>query len=221
MNFMKSKACNCFLALYVLFFISLLIIVLCTEQADLHLLLTTLWNGTAQDIFFKYITELGASVPFFVAVLLLFYRVGDAVVVLVGQLATSLVVYPIKSLVAAPRPSLFFSTNFPDVVLHQVDGVTLYQMNSFPSGHTAAVFSLMLCLTLIFNKKTWLSPIFFVLAVLTAYSRVYLSQHFAEDVLAGSAIGVAMTLLIFMFYKRKTYVWEEKTLIELCRRSVK
>jgi len=219
---MKSKACNCFLALYVLFFISLLIIVLCTEQADLHLSLTTLWNGTAQDIFFKYITELGASVPFFVAVLLLFYRVGDAVVVLVAQLATSLVVYPIKSLVAAPRPSLLFSTNFPDVVLHKVDGVTtLYQMNSFPSGHTAAVFSLMLCLTLIFNKKTWLSPIFFVLAVLTAYSRVYLSQHFAEDVLAGSAIGVAMTLLIFMFYKRKTYVWEEKTLIELCRRSVK
>lgn len=208
---MKSKACYCFLALYVLFFISLLIIVLCTEQADLHLSLTTLWNGTAQDIFFKYITELGASVPFFVAVLLLFYRVGDAVVVLVAQLATSLVVYPIKSLVAAPRPSLLFSTNFPDVVLHKVDGVTtLYQMNSFPSGHTAAVFSLMLCLTLIFNKKTWLSPIFFVLAVLTAYSRVYLSQHFAEDVLAGSAIGVAMTLLIFMFYKRKTYVWEEK-----------
>lgn len=219
---MKLKACYCFLALYVLFFISLLIIVLCTEQADLHLSLTTLWNGTAQDIFFKYITELGASVPFFVAVLLLFYRVGDAVVVLVAQLATSLVVYPIKSLVAAPRPSLLFSTNFPDVVLHKVDGVTtLYQMNSFPSGHTAAVFSLMLCLTLIFNKKTWLSPIFFVLAVLTAYSRVYLSQHFAEDVLAGSAIGVAMTLLIFMFYKRKTYVWEEKTLIELCRRSVK
>ncbi|HPH72912.1 MAG TPA: phosphatase PAP2 family protein [Paludibacteraceae bacterium] len=219
---MKSKACYCFLALYVLFFISLLIIVLCTEQADLHLSLTTLWNGTAQDIFFKYITELGASVPFFVAVLLLFYRVGDAVVVLVAQLATSLVVYPIKSLVAAPRPSLLFSTNFPDVVLHKVDGVTtLYQMNSFPSGHTAAVFSLMLCLTPIFNKKTWLSPIFFVLAVLTAYSRVYLSQHFAEDVLAGSAIGVAMTLLIFMFYKRKTYVWEEKTLIELCRRSVK
>lgn len=219
---MKSKACYCFLALYVLFFISLLIIVLCTEQADLHLSLTTLWNGTAQDIFFKYITELGASVPFFVAVLLLFYRVGDAVVVLVAQLATSLVVYPIKSLVAAPRPSLLFSTNFPDVVLHKVDGVTtLYQMNSFPSGHTAAVFSLMLCLTLIFNKKTWLSPIFFVLAVLTAYSRVYLSQHFAEDVLAGSAIDVAMTLLIFMFYKRKTYVWEEKTLIELCRRSVK
>jgi membrane-associated phospholipid phosphatase len=219
---MKSKACYCFLALYVLFFISLLIIVLCTEQADLHLSLTTLWNGTAQDIFFKYITELGASVPFFVAVLLLFYRVGDAVVVLVAQLATSLVVYPIKSLVAAPRPSLLFSTNFPDVVLHKVDGVTtLYQMNSFPSGHTAAVFSLMLCLTLIFNKKTWLSPIFFVLAVLTAYSRVYLSQFFAEDVLAGSAIGVAMTLLIFMFYKRKTYVWEEKTLIELCRRSVK
>lgn len=219
---MKTKACYCFLALYALFFISLLIIVLCTEQADLHLSLTTLWNGTAQDIFFKYITELGASVPFFVAVLLLFYRVGDAVVVLVAQLATSLVVYPIKSLVAAPRPSLLFSTNFPDVVLHKVDGVTtLYQMNSFPSGHTAAVFSLMLCLTLIFNKKTWLSPIFFVLAVLTAYSRVYLSQHFAEDVLAGSAIGVAMTLLIFMFYKRKTYVWEEKTLIELCRRSVK
>ncbi len=92
-------------------------------------------------------------------------------------------------------------------------------MNSFPSGHTAAVFSLMLCLTLIFNKKTWLSPIFFVLAVLTAYSRVYLSQHFAEDVLAGSLVGVAMTLFVYWLYQRKKYAWEEKSIVEICKKS--
>lgn len=216
--FMKSKAVICFVVLYALFFIGLLAVVLYTDQADLHLWLTSSWSG-AQDVFFKYITELGASGPFIVALLLLFYKVGDAAIVLVAQLATSLVIYPVKKLVSAPRPSLFFETNFPDVSLHQVDGVSLHQMYSFPSGHTAAVFSLMLCLTLIFNKKTWVAPIFFVLALLTAYSRVYLSQHFAEDVLVGSLVGVSMTFLVYWFYCRKPYAWESKSIVELFKKS--
>lgn len=222
---MNSKACKLFLLLYVLFFIGLLVTVLCTEQGDLHLLLTldylstgsVLWNAF-QDIFFKYITELGAWGPFIVAVFLLFYKVGDALVVSVVQLMAALVVYPIKVLVAAPRPSLFFNMNFPDVVLHQVDGVALHAMNSFPSGHTAAVFSLMLCLTIVFQKRIWLAPIFFVLALLTAYSRIYLSQHFAEDVLVGSMIGVVMTLLTYWLYQRKRYAWEDESLIDLCKK---
>ena len=62
-------------------------------------------------------------------------------VVLVAQLATSLVVYPIKSLVAAPRPSLLFSTNFPDVVLHKVDGVTAVSNEQFSVGAYSGGFA--------------------------------------------------------------------------------
>jgi len=219
-DFMKSTAFKLFSAFYILFFVGLLCVVLCTEKADLHLALTLGYlSGCSagfvafQDIFFKYITELGEWIPFAVAAGLLFYKVGASLFVLMSQLALDIVTYIIKVSVAAPRPKPFFSTNFPDVVLHQVDGVVMYSTNSFSSGHTAAVFSMMLCLTLIFNKKTWLTPIFFILAVLTAYSRIYLSQHFAEDVLAGSLVGVLMTLLVYYFYQRKSYAWEEKSVI--------
>lgn len=222
---MKSNAVKCFLVLFGVFFIALLMAVLFTNQADLHLLLTTRYtsalNSSAlawNDLFFKYITELGSSVPFIIIGGLLFYKVGDALFLLVAQLFTAAFVFPIKQLVSAPRPSLFFHTHFPDVVLHQVDGVTLHQIYSFPSGHTATVFSLMLGLTLIFQKQSWLSVCFFVLAVLTAYSRIYLSQHFAEDVLLGSFIGVVMTLVAYWLYQRKSYTWQEKSLIDLLKR---
>ena len=222
---MKSTACKLFLSLYVLFALGLLCAVLCTEQADLHVALTLdyllgLNAGWVafQDLFFKYITELGGFIPFVIIAGLLFYKVGDALFVLGAEVLTGFLVFPIKHLVSAPRPSLFFSTYFPDVVLHHVDGVTWHQLYSFPSGHTATVFSLMLGLTLIFQKKTWLSVCFFVLAVLTAYSRIYLSQHFAEDVLLGSFIGVVMTLVAYWLYQRKSYAWEDKSLIDLLKR---
>jgi membrane-associated phospholipid phosphatase len=172
-----------------------------------------------QDIFFQYITELGSWIPFVVAGLLLFYKVGYSMVVLLSQLLLGIVARIIKVSVAAPRPSLYFSTNFPDVVLHQVNDVVMHRTNSFPSGHTASVFSLMLCLTLMFNKKTYLAPIFIILAVLTAYSRIYLSQHFAEDVLVGSLIGVLVTMSVYYLYQRKPYAWEDKSIVNLFRKK--
>lgn len=222
---MKSTACKLFLFFYALFAFLLLLFVLLISKNDGHLLLTTRYVGffsdnvvSVQDFFFKYITELGGFIPFVIIVGLLFYKVGDALFVLGAELLTALFIFPIKYIASAPRPSLFFHTNFPDVILHQVDGVTLHQMFSFPSGHTATVFSLMLALTLIFHKKTWLSFVFFMLAFITAYSRIYLSQHFAEDVLFGSFIGVSMTLVAYWLYQRQSYAWQEKSIIQIFKK---
>lgn len=223
---MKSKSLAIFLSCWAVFVTALLAAIVCTGQAQLHQAMTLGYIANfndacvaAQDFFFRYATELGASVPFIVGSLLLFRKVGDGLLVLVSQGVTALVVYPIKKLVAAPRPSLFFAENCPDVALHQVDGVTLHQMYSFPSGHTAAAFSLMLCLTLICRQKTWTAPIFFVLAVVGAYSRIYLSQHFAEDVCCGAFIGVAATLLTAYFHFRRQYAWEQQPLQRLIVRK--
>ncbi|MBP7965249.1 MAG: phosphatase PAP2 family protein [Paludibacteraceae bacterium] len=222
---MKSTACKLFLSFYAFFALGLLCVVLCTEQADLHVALTldylSGWSASwivFQDFFFKYVTELGGFIPFVIILGLLFYKVGWALFVLGAEVLTALFVFPIKYIVSAPRPSFFFRTHFPDVVLHQVDGVTLHQIFSFPSGHTATVFSLMLALTLLFHKKTWLSFLFFSVAVLTAYSRIYLSQHFAEDVLLGSFIGVSMTLVAYWFYQRQSYAWLEKSIIQIFKK---
>jgi membrane-associated phospholipid phosphatase len=217
---MKSTACKLFLFLYLVFAMGLLCVVLCTEQAHLHLALTLdylaglnpTWVGF-QDQFFKYITELGSSVPFIIMGGLLFYKVGDALFLLVAQLFTAAFVFPIKHLVSAPRPSLFFHTHFPDVVLHQVDGVTLHQIYSFPSGHTVNAFALFFCLALI-TKNKWIKFLCFVAAALVGYSRIYLSQHFAIDVLPGSLIGVISAWMVYPYYLKLHRKWQKHSLAD-------
>ncbi len=220
-----KRALNLFLSCWAVFVVALLAMILCTDQAELHQLLTLKYLANfsdsavaVQDFFFKYVTEIGASIPFVVAGVLLFYKVGDALLILLSQGITALVVYPVKVWVNAPRPKTFFAENFPDVVLHQIDGVSLHAFNSFPSGHTAAAFSFLLCLTMIFSKKSYLAPLFFLLAVIAGYSRIYLSQHFAEDVCAGAFVGVLATLLVAWFYYRKQWGWEQKSLQVLLKK---
>lgn len=58
---------------------------------------------------------------------------------------------------------------------------------SFPSGHTAASFAAVTALGL--KKTKWWIPAL-VLALLIAFSRLYLYVHYPSDVLAGVVIGV-------------------------------
>lgn len=91
-----------------------------------------------------------------------------------------------------------------------------YQQNSsfsFPSGHATAAFTLFLFLTLIVKNRFW-GVGFAVLACLVAYSRVYLSQHYFIDILAGSVIGSVVTLFSFYgFDKIQFGNWGEKNLL--------
>lgn len=204
-----------FYILYGVFLLTLGVVILLNEKATLHELLTIDWiakcNATLVlccDYFFKYITEIGSSIPFVVAGIYLFVNFGDALFLLLSQLAVTLVVQPIKHAMNMPRPKTFFATTAPDVVLHQVNGVDMHAMLSFPSGHTASAFAFLLAMALI-CKRTWLSVLFLLLAVLAGYSRIYLSQHFAEDVFAGSLVGVLTTTLLYWIYIHKPYKWQE------------
>lgn len=59
---------------------------------------------------------------------------------------------------------------------------------SFPSGHTAASFTSVVALYLAGEKKLWKPAL--VLAVLIAFSRLYLYVHYPTDVFGGIVIGV-------------------------------
>jgi membrane-associated phospholipid phosphatase len=43
--------------------------------------------------------------------------------------------------------------------------------------------------------------LFFLLAAVSSYSRLYLSQHFALDVLAGMLIGVLSVAVVAHFFR--------------------
>lgn len=63
---------------------------------------------------------------------------------------------------------------------------------SFPSGHTAASFAA--TFALYFSRQNLWKPAL-VLAVLIAFSRLYLYVHYPSDILGGIMIGITMGYL--------------------------
>ena len=106
----------------------------------------------------------------------------------------------------------------PDVQLPLVDGVNMHSWFSFPSGHTTSFFALafVLCILLTSQKSTIINHklqialqiILVFFATLGAYSRIYLSQHFALDVFAGICVGIGITMLMYViFYRFEGQKW--------------
>ena len=189
----NMKQYRAFYIPYLLFVLTFVVLILCNSKADLHLWLTS-FNTPLGDVFFHYYTYVGDWIPYAFVVGFLFYRYRLALFVLISQLATGLISIIIKQIWNEPRPILYFQQHFPTIQLHRVVGEHLYTVHSFPSGHTITAFAFFLALTF-YTKKPALQFLYFVLAVLVGYSRIYLSQHFALDVLSGSVIGVLITVL--------------------------
>jgi membrane-associated phospholipid phosphatase len=150
------------------------------------------------DQFFRPFTNVGDGLFYVLITLgLLFIRFRWAFVSFVCFAVTSLAAQLGKQLIFTghPRPFRYFSENPGFPALHVVEGVVMGTLKSFPSGHSTSAFSVFLLLTLIVKDKRW-GYAFAVLAALTAYSRVYLAQHFVEDVYAGSILGTTLTLAL-------------------------
>jgi undecaprenyl-diphosphatase len=74
-------------------------------------------------------------------------------------------------------------------------------LSSFPSGHTIAVFCVLPFLSKAFPKP---KIIFWTLAVLVGFSRIYLGVHYLSDVIAGAFIGYLFgELCLFVQEKHK------------------
>ncbi|NVO21408.1 MAG: phosphatase PAP2 family protein [Bacteroidetes bacterium] len=62
---------------------------------------------------------------------------------------------------------------------------------SFPSGHSALVFSVATVLASEYWETKWVPLVSYTIAAATALSRVYNDKHWSSDILIGSAIGYA------------------------------
>ena len=186
---------------YLVFFILLSLLCILTSKSEGFLLINHFHNQML-DFFFIMFTNLGNGL--FVVAWMLFMlmrrKVGWALQLGMSFLISGLLVQMIKHITHSPRPSLFFGTGSIHIIL----GVTGTAFSSFPSGHTATIFMLTTLLALYFpGRKPGL--FFLAIAALTGYSRIYLSQHFPVDVLAGSLAGVIISLMIYWLVPLKLF----------------
>ena len=78
--------------------------------------------------------------------------------------------------------------------------------NSFPSGHSSAIFSVATVIALEYWKTKWVPIVCFGLAGFTALYRLAVNDHWASDVLFGSALGFAVGSMVFFNANKKLQI---------------
>ena len=152
------------------------------------------YHNNFGDFLFKYVTHLGDGIIFPILIIItLFMKFRWSLYFLAAALFTLLATYLTKQILfhGIPRPIAFFEDSYN---LYLVEGVKIHRSNSFPSGHTTTAFAVFSLLILIV-KNNYLKFSFALLAIFAGFSRIYLSQHFLIDVLAGAILGIMIALI--------------------------
>ncbi|MCF8258039.1 MAG: phosphatase PAP2 family protein [Flavobacteriales bacterium] len=180
------------LSLYSLFGLSVYFVM---GKAEGHLWLNS-FSHPWGDTFFRYFTETAnGSVPVIAILILILVRYSWALALGVSAASMGIIVQWLKrGVFDIPRPAGFFGSG----VLRSIEGLERASQFSFPSGHSATAFCLFLMFALLVRKR-WATCLFLIWAILAAFSRVYISQHFIEDTIAGAWIGVGTTLAAYYF----------------------
>jgi undecaprenyl-diphosphatase len=143
------------------------------------------------NLFFRMITHMGSAI-FTITItlsLILFTTNEIRITALASALSlfvSHLPVYVVKKIYPRKRPYLILKeTKYP---------VNPLKDHSFPSGHTTAIFALVIPFVLL------LPEFFFLLvpiAICVGTSRIYLGLHYPSDVLVGAMLGSCIGVLSF------------------------
>ena len=98
----------------------------------------------------------------------------------------------LKHIVQRPRPYADFTW-----VRLLVDKSTIY---SFPSGHTTSSFAAAFVLSKYLKK---FSPVIWMVAIMIAFSRLYLFMHYPSDIVAGIVLGLFCGKVVSYLYENK------------------
>jgi undecaprenyl-diphosphatase len=164
------------------------------------------WANTVFDRFFPMITDLHKN-PVFMACLGLYllawvlrqrmYAAKFIVVLILSVGASDLIAYRVVKQMAQRQRPMEAGLSV-QLRTHNHSG------SSFPSNHAANVFA---AATVLSSAFVWMGPLYFLVAALVAYSRVYVGVHFPLDVVAGAIIGI----LIATIFKMLLADWVNKS----------
>lgn len=171
------------------FWILALLIILQTDKFSLHLYLSSFYSSFG-DLIMPHLTNIGDGL-FLLFITVLVFLFGSkrlAIFLMIGFLLSSGIVQFLKHFI-------FENHMRPMYLFQHVKGFhTIYDFKhhlyqSFPSGHSTSSFVLFTFLATNYAKNWKWQILCFISAFFVAYSRVYLSQHYFEDVFAGAMIG--------------------------------
>jgi undecaprenyl-diphosphatase len=169
------------------------------------------------DFLMPAITDFGSFIAMGIICVLLYIFGGEntrkvALIGLAALLVANVAVYFLKFIVAEPRP---FNV-LPNVDLL----VSETEIYSFPSGHSASSFAVMIVIGLkyrlhIKGKSYRLLYPLLAFAALIAFSRVYIGVHYPLDVVFGAIVGILSALVVI-------YIgWDDSIINKISQISIK
>jgi membrane-associated phospholipid phosphatase len=195
------------------FFIMLLIfssLVLFLGNSGLFHLINNNYSTFADYLFLSF-SQLGDGIIAFSFVfLLLWISFRQAFTLLTITLLITILFYLLKQFIFYDfsRPATYFG----EKLIRMVPGYTPPRLHTFPSGHAATAFSVYLFFAIIV-KQNGVKFGLFIIALLVAYSRIYLSAHFPADVICGSLLAVIITVSTYVFFRRINNSWIDQKFV--------
>ena len=173
------------------------ILIIYTKPAGFYLL--NPYHSSPADVFFTYFTYMGDGL-FCVAITLMLFilkRKLLAVMIFISYAISGIIAQLLKYFILEARPAVLLKDT---AYRYFIENVTLHNLHAFPSGHTASAFALAAIFSF-YIKNKWYSILFLLYAAAVGYSRIYLAQHFLDDVFAGALIGVVTSVFCWLFFK--------------------
>ncbi len=149
----------------------------------------------ALDIIFEIITIFGEELVIFPIVTFIYWCFNKEMGYWLCWCIScgNMTVNSVKGLVNAERPIGY--EGIRTLREHTATG------SSFPSGHTQAAANISTGIARAVNRKRFWA-IAIILPALVGLSRLYLGVHWPVDVIAGYAIGFALPLILWLFYRK-------------------
>jgi len=145
-------------------------------------------KSNPMDLIMNFFSNAVVIVLFLTIASIFSYKKTHHLIVLwTSILITSVIVFFMKLIVARARPDDLqkFLFGFPDY--------------SFPSMHTALMFSAVFIFWKNFPREKWF---FIFYAFLVGISRVYLKMHYLSDVVSGMCIGFFIGYFVYFIEKK-------------------
>lgn len=153
------------------------------------------FSNAPLDYIMRALTEFGDVMFFIVLGAILFWCVDKkfAYKLMTTLLFSATINGGIKHFTNKNRP--YQDEGGARAILQETDG------SSMPSGHSQNILTASTIMVHEYRKVNWVKWIFIILAVIVPITRMYLGQHYLEDVLVGMLLGFLIGLLGLFVYK--------------------